>query len=178
MYQYYFSLLNAEQKNIYKYLLNGIQSFSSEIKLPLRPAIEISNIFNSILLDNPMVFYAKSYRYTSELNRQKVTFMPNYEYSKNSVKSNNSDIMRYLTIFDGIRVKNDIEKELENLIANGLSRGKKSFILKLVNVNNKDTAVEKVVSIAKQQYTNIYKNSFSVGYSCNKDQSAVELNFT
>ena len=107
MYQYYFSLLNAEQKNIYKSLLNGIHSFSSEIKIPLRPADEISKIFGYIRLDNPMIFYVSSYRYTSELHRQRITFMPDYKYSKNTVKSHNTDIARYLTVHKGGRMSSN-----------------------------------------------------------------------
>lgn len=110
--QYYYTRLSDGQKTIYKSLLWGINSFSREIKLPIRPINEISMIFESVLLDNPLIFYVSSFNYTNDLYEQKCMLKPNYKYAKHFIKDGVKIINEYLQIFDSLKIENDVNKEM------------------------------------------------------------------
>lgn len=109
---YYYGRLNDEQKKLYRVMMCGIESMKREIKLPLRPVNEISLIFNSILLDNPMIFYVSSFNQASDLYKQKCIVRPDYKYARNFVKQHISYVQDYLRVFDALKAKSDIDKEI------------------------------------------------------------------
>lgn len=109
---YYFSRLNEEQKQIYKSMLSGIRTYSKEVKLPARPINEISTIFNYILLDNPMIFYASSFNQSSDLYKKKCTLAPEYKYTCREVNEKANTIKTYLQVFETVKAKSDNDKEL------------------------------------------------------------------
>jgi len=110
--QYYYNQLNDEQKTAYVLILSGIKSFSNEIKLPIRPINEISMIFESVLLDNPLVFYVSSFTCTNDLYKKSCKIKPNYKYAKHFIKENIELANRYLQKFDFLKTTGDINKEL------------------------------------------------------------------
>jgi mannose/fructose/N-acetylgalactosamine-specific phosphotransferase system component IIB len=67
--------------------------------------------------------------------------------------------------------------ELEKFIGNSLMHGKKNIMVKLKNVKDTDSIIDKVVDIAHQQYGNIYKCNARVEVSCNPSQLVFEINF-
>ena len=109
---YYYGRLTDEQKKLYRVIKSGLESMTKEIKLPLKPINEISLIFNSILLDNPMIFYVSSFSQTNDLYKQKCIVRPDYKYALSFVKQHVSYIQDYLKAFDGIKAKSDIVKEI------------------------------------------------------------------
>jgi len=111
--RYYFSRLTNEQKRVYKAVLFGIKNRLREIKMPLRPINEISKIFNYVLLDNPMLFYvSSSFQQSSDLFKKKCAVIPNYSYSRWQSTKYSREIVNCLRVFDAIKTKSDIEKEL------------------------------------------------------------------
>lgn len=111
-YCYYYERLTAEQKAMYKKILLGLKAFSHTIKLSLRPINEISRIFDSVLLDNPTVFYVSTFHYSTDLYKQFITIKPDYKYAKSFVYQSMESIDKYLQVFDQIKHKSDIEKEI------------------------------------------------------------------
>jgi len=109
---YYFSRFTDEQKTIYQSLLTGIRSFKKEIKIPLRPVNEISLIFNSMLLDNPLVFYVSSYNQVNDLYKQKCTIVPEYKFTHQVIKQYTNTVNNFLQVFDTVKNKSDSDKEL------------------------------------------------------------------
>ena len=103
--KYYYGRLTNEQKELYQVLLHGVEACATEIKLPLRPTNELLLVFNSILLDHPMIFYVSSFHQTSDLHKQICVIEPDYQYAKRFVKENTNTINAYLQTFDRIRLK-------------------------------------------------------------------------
>ncbi len=68
--------------------------------------------------------------------------------------------------------------ELEKFIRNALINGKKNIMVKLKNVKNTKTIVDKVISIAQLQYSNVYKRSVMVEVKYNPIQLVFEINFS
>lgn len=109
---YYYGRLTDEQKSLYRTILSGIDSFTKEIKLPLRPVNEVLTIFNSVLLDNPMIFYVSSFNQANDLYKQKCIMRPDYKYAQHFVRQNTNHIRSYLQVFDAQKTKSDVEKEI------------------------------------------------------------------
>ena len=109
--RYYFYRLNDEQKGLYGAISKGIKALQAEIKIPLKPINEVSMIIESILLDNPMIFYTRSQTYTSDLNKGKMLVRPDYKYDKAFTSDSVDQIKIFLKAFNSMKLKSDIEKE-------------------------------------------------------------------
>lgn len=110
--QHYYNQLDDVQKTVYKSILSGIESFSKEINLSIRPINDVSMIFESVLLDNPLIFYVSSFNYIKNLYKEKCIIKPNYKYAPHFVKENIKLINRYLQTFDFLKTASTINKEL------------------------------------------------------------------
>jgi hypothetical protein len=110
--RYYFTRLTDDQKTIYNTILSGIKACSPKIKMSLKPINEIAMILNYILLDNPMIFYVSSFNLSKDLYKNKCSFEPNYKYAKHLIKEKTIAIKQYLKVFDCLKGKRDIDKEL------------------------------------------------------------------
>ena len=108
---YYYGRLTEEQKAIYEKLQSGIKTFADEIKLPFIPMNETSKIFDYVLLDNPLFFYASSFSQSNDLYKKKSIIKPGYKYARKMVRQNNDIVMNYLQKFDALKTKSGIEKE-------------------------------------------------------------------
>ena len=111
-YKYHFGLLNDGQKAVYKKMLSGFESFSQEIVLPIMPVNETSKIFNYILLDNPLLFYVSSFSQSNDLYKKRCAVIPEYKYMRKFVRECNNSITTFLGIFETVRTKIDIDKEI------------------------------------------------------------------
>jgi hypothetical protein len=67
--------------------------------------------------------------------------------------------------------------ELEKIIGNGLTQGKKNITVKLKNVKNTESVVDKVMSVSQQQYMKIYKRGVTVEVKYNLNQAVFDINF-
>ena len=108
---YYFSSLNEEQKKIYLSLQSGIRGCAKRIKIPMRPANEISLIYRAVLADNPMFFYATEFQWQTDIYKQKNMVLPNYKYSEADIIAFTNAIYDHLRVYNAIKGKNDREKE-------------------------------------------------------------------
>jgi transglutaminase/protease-like cytokinesis protein 3 len=109
--RYYYYRLSEEQKGLYSIISKCMKAFQTDIKLPMRPANEISMIVDSVLYDNPMIFYTSSYKYGNDLFKQKISFSPEYKYDKAFIKQSTDQIKQRLKAFDRIKLQSDFEKE-------------------------------------------------------------------
>jgi hypothetical protein len=110
--QHYYNHLTVGQQKVYNAMLRGIKAFSKKIEMPIMPVNEISLVFNSIMLDNPMVFYVDSFSYMKDLYKKKCIIMPEYKYKKSEAKAKMNAVMNSLRVFDAVQGKSDYEKEL------------------------------------------------------------------
>jgi 6,7-dimethyl-8-ribityllumazine synthase len=110
--QHYFSRLTSEQKEVYKAIATGIMAFAKKIKIPLRPINELSMIFSSILLDNPVLFYVSSFSCQNDLYKKRCIIVPDYKYEQSCVKVKARVIESNLRKFDVVRGKSDYDKVL------------------------------------------------------------------
>jgi len=110
-YGYYYSRLTDEQKKIYVTLQSGISGCSKRIKIPMRPANEISLVYRAVLADNPMFFYTTRFSWQTDTYKQKNLVIPNYEYSRMDISTYTTAIYDHLRVYDAIKGKSDKEKE-------------------------------------------------------------------
>jgi len=111
-YQYYFSLLPHEQRFVYETVLDGIREFKDEIPIPQTSKSALSDIWDYIMLDNPLIFYARSYVYMMNVQEMAVAVKPTYELPKQTAKQHTNEIIKHLMKFGSIRTKGEIEKEI------------------------------------------------------------------
>jgi len=107
---YYYSRLNDNQKYIYETLVQGISSYTEKIKVPPRPINELTMIYESVLLDNPLIFYTRTFKVSSDLNSKKRLLYPAYNISKKKVREYEKGIHEYLRVFDTAKALSNIEK--------------------------------------------------------------------
>jgi len=110
--RYYYTCLTNKQKTIYAAMLSGIRTYSKEIKMPFIPIDELSMVFNYMLLDNPMIFYVSSFTQLSDSDKKDCEVKPDYKYTKSAADGYTDAINKCLRVFDGLKGKSDIEKEL------------------------------------------------------------------
>lgn len=108
---YYFSRLRDDQKKIYASLQSGIRNYVKSIKLPMRPASELSLIYRAVLADNPLFFYTAAFRWQTDLCKQRNIVFPDYEYSRADRNAYTAAIYDHLRIYDAVKGKSDREKE-------------------------------------------------------------------
>ena len=57
--RYYYSVLNNDEKEVYKLIYKGIENLDTSIKIPAKFCIGVDfrDLIQKILLDNPHIFY-------------------------------------------------------------------------------------------------------------------------
>ena len=110
--QHYYTGLTAGQQKIYRTMLSKIKAFSKKIELPIKPINEIAMILNSIMLDNPMIFYVGTFSYMKDLYKKKCIMLPEYKYKRSVAKEKMNAVINSLRTFDTVQGKSDYEKEI------------------------------------------------------------------
>lgn len=110
--QYYCGLLSNAQRAIYGLVLDGIRAYRDEIEIAPTPSSVISTVWNYILLDNPLIFYARSYVQTMNSQGNVEIIKPEYTLPRQAVKQSLNDIIRYLLKFSSIKTKSEADREL------------------------------------------------------------------
>ena len=110
--RYYYTRLTNEQKTIYSTMLLGLTRFSKKMEVSIRPINETSMVFNSVLLDNPSIFYVSTFIQENDLYKGKCIIIPEYSHTRQENKELQRIISEYLLAFDAIKAKNDSYKEL------------------------------------------------------------------
>ena len=109
---YYYSRLTEPQKTVYSIILAGLLKIEKEISIPLLPIEEISTTFSAVTHDNPMLFYVSAFSLSSGMYSSHCSFIPNYKYDRQFILQNIKIINEFLHVFDKIKTKSDIEKEI------------------------------------------------------------------
>jgi transglutaminase/protease-like cytokinesis protein 3 len=112
MSKFYFSRLSALHKEVYKLIATGIAEYRHEIPLAPMESDELSAVFNSVLLDNPLIFHVSSYSYVVYSGGKICGFKPIYECSKGDYENYLQEISRFLGEFDFMQNETDFKKEL------------------------------------------------------------------
>ena len=108
---YYFSRLKDEQRKIYALLQSGIRDCAKSVKLPMRPANELSMIYHAVLADNPMFFYTNGFQWQTDTYKRENIISVNYEYSRADINAHTNAVFNHLRVYDAIKGKSDREKE-------------------------------------------------------------------
>ncbi|MCL2051834.1 MAG: hypothetical protein FWG91_08945 [Lachnospiraceae bacterium] len=108
---YYYARLTDDQKKIYAIIHSGLSGCAKRIKLPMRPANELSQIYRAVLLDNPLFFYATGFKYQTDTYKQKNIILPSYEYKRAEINEYKNAISEHLHVYDVVKDKSDREKE-------------------------------------------------------------------
>jgi len=107
---YYFSRLSDAQKEIYNSILSGLMTFATKIKVSPKPINEITMIYEFVLLDNPLIFFTKIFKISTDLSSKKRLLCPVYTMDKKKAKEYLLQVNRYFSIFDSAKNKSSIEK--------------------------------------------------------------------
>ena len=90
-YQYYYSKLNAKDKDTYKRMYFAMATFKDEIDVKETNTEQITVILNYIFNDHPELYYIDGeYEYVKETDT--LTFYPRFVMNKNEVESKNSQL--------------------------------------------------------------------------------------
>lgn len=93
VFQGYRKTLSPLQAQVYDFLKSGISRHLKEIIIPQCSEEALKDIFESVLLDYPGIFYTKGYRAMKNQNSQ-ITVMPSYTHSSKQVKTITEDCRR------------------------------------------------------------------------------------
>jgi len=110
--KFYFNQLSNQQKQIYSMIHDGLSAYVNEIVLPLTPTMNLSSIYNAVLLDNPFFYFAPTFRYIKNASRQRIVLIPAYNYSGDVIAQYATAMRSYLHMFDWLKSKSQVEKEL------------------------------------------------------------------
>ncbi|MDR2570161.1 MAG: hypothetical protein LBD23_07660 [Oscillospiraceae bacterium] len=110
--QYYYSLLNEKNKKIYNSVFEGINDFDENIYTKPLAQKDLPLVFNSVIYDNPILFQTRAFRSINYPLRSQATISPIYNYDQDFTDQSTEVISEYLKLFDVVKDKSDIEKEL------------------------------------------------------------------
>ena len=110
--RYYYTILTPKQKEVYKASLIGLKALEEEIKIPHIHKDDIDVVLNYIQLDDPLIFYVSSFKYTINKSGDAYLIKPKYKYPKQFITDNTNKVIKYLQTFDTVKAKSDFEKEL------------------------------------------------------------------
>jgi len=83
-----------------------------EIAIPPSPGSAVSVVWDYILLDNPLIFYVRSYVQIINSQKNVEAVKPSYELTKQTAKQYHNDVVKYLLKFNALRSKSESEKVL------------------------------------------------------------------
>ena len=109
---YYYHLLDNQKKDIYTKLLNGIETYTSEIRIPNIHIDEINEIYHYILYDNPQIFYTRSFVKQTYSRQKDCMVKPDYSFTRQISEQYIANIYSYLQDFERISWYSDLDKEL------------------------------------------------------------------
>jgi len=112
MLQHYYSILGGQHKDAYKEIYVGLMTFKDTIAITATTDEDVYAIFNYVLLDNPIIFYASTYSYSVDSSNYVNTISPVYIDDLSLVKKYINSISEYLKKFDAIKSMNDFDKEV------------------------------------------------------------------
>lgn len=86
-YCYFRSNLSVEEQIVYDCVLSGLISFKAYIKIPNIETKKIQDVFQKVLLDNPIIFFVETVSYQIVNGKYCNMIIPKYRFGKNQTKS-------------------------------------------------------------------------------------------
>lgn len=86
--QYYRSTLKPEEINCYDKIVLGIVNYDKSIQLSGIDVSKIGKIFNSIKMDNPLLFFVKELSIKYETNFNRIIIIPQYRFNRKTTNDN------------------------------------------------------------------------------------------
>lgn len=86
-YCYFRNILSIKERMVYDYLLSGFISYQTNIKIPKIETSRMLDIFQNVLLDNPIIFFVESVTYQIINNQYCIMVIPKYRFDKNTIDS-------------------------------------------------------------------------------------------
>ena len=109
---YYYSILTNQNKQTYDLMFDGINNYDKRITVPYASRKSLLTVFNSVIYDNPILFYTRAFRYMTAPVDSRSVLMPVYKYDEDFTNKSADVIDDYMHTFDTVRNESDIEKEL------------------------------------------------------------------
>jgi len=109
---YYYSILDNNGKYLYDLIFDGINKLVKKIVLPSVSRNDAFLAFNSVLYDNPFLFYTRAFRFSANLLGINPVLMPVYKYNADFINQSADVISDYFKLFDSVINESDLEKEL------------------------------------------------------------------
>ena len=124
--RYYYSVLNQKEKGVYKLIYKGIEKLDASIEIPMRfcVGVDLADIVQKILLDNPHIFYVdrNGYKTTTTLFNLSIHF--NYLYTATEITELRVKINNVVNaMLKRVKETTDYEKEksVHDLICNNVA---------------------------------------------------------
>ena len=109
---YYYSCLSSRQRGLYDRIFEGVNELDRKIALPLAGKNDLFSAFNSVIYDNPIMFYTRAFHYANNKISQRTILSPVYKYEDDFTDRSADFISDFLSLFDAVRNEGDLEKEL------------------------------------------------------------------
>jgi hypothetical protein len=93
-------------------IFDGINQFDEVITLPPVAQRDLFFAFNSVIYDNPILFYTRAFSSSNLPLSRQATIRPVYKYDQDFTDRSADVISDYLKLFDSVKNESDIEKEL------------------------------------------------------------------
>lgn len=127
--RYYYSCLTQEQKQIYKLIYGGLQSFRRQIAIPRSGNADIYKIISAINFDNPHLFFVCFEKVRVSESQKECIYYPEYYFSKPKATQLWSVVQgKARAILQQIQGAEDYEKEvcLHDLLVQNIAYDEKA----------------------------------------------------
>ncbi len=83
---YYYASLSKIQQNTYQAMLTGLRSLSPSFSVPLLEGKQLSEVFQKLRLDHPLLFYAGTFQYRYYPDSNYAELIPEYLFEKGKIQ--------------------------------------------------------------------------------------------
>lgn len=119
-YRFYYSLLNDKAKQAYDELYDGFSNMKKSFKITKLEEKDFKDVFEFLMLDNPLIFYLNSYTYI--ISNTDITINPDYLFTMDEVNKYLTDILNKCQRYRNINKLSDYDflVELNSLFNNDI----------------------------------------------------------
>ena len=109
-YGWYYDQLSEISKKSYVILLKSLFMLEDSIALPYQNIDEMSKIFYSVLKDNTLIFFDRTFEQSYVEGETICYITPEYTFSKSTIVKNMQIVKNYLQRFDSLKNESDYNK--------------------------------------------------------------------
>ena len=109
---YYYKMLSREQKTVYDALRAGFDALSPAIRVPRLEGAALSDAYNALKLDEPLLFFVVGFTYRFYPQADHVEVAPEYLFDKGKIKSHRAAVQtRIERLTRPLQGKSELQKE-------------------------------------------------------------------